>query len=310
MILPARTAPSVAINPHAGARPASTAVASADRRLVAGLGAAGGALVLIGSLLPWISLYAGLQTIAGTDGLNGRILAGLGAAAALLAATHLVRGDQATRWLLGIAGFAILALGGWLGIQLLQTGTVLAADPLLVSRLEPGLAVSLVGGSLLLATLFVPTRSLVAAEAPERRARSAAQFMLAAALAIAGAVHLALVPEHLAESIALGVGFLGAGLGQIGLAALTLRNPTAATLRLTLLLSAVSLITLAAAVTVGLPAVLHGSMADGSMAGGSMASGLVPAESLTDLGAITGMAEAIAVVLAVRLLRRVRPLEA
>lgn len=292
MIFPARTTASAVINAHAAVDSASTAGASADRRLVAGLGAAGGALVLIGSLLPWISLYAGLQTIAGTDGLNGRILGGFGVVAALLAVTHLVRGDQATRWLLGIAGFAILALGGWLGIQLLQTGAVMAADPLLVSRLEPGLAVSLLGGSLLLGTLFVPVRSLDAGEVPERQARSAAQFLLVAALAIAGVVHLALVSEHLSESIALGVGFLGAGLGQVGLAAMILRNPTDAALRLTLLLSAVSLVTLAAAVTVGLPALLHGSMT------GAFA----PAESLTDLGAITGSAEIIAVVLAFRLL--------
>ena len=282
--------------------PAASA-ALADRRLVAGLGAAGGVLALVGSVLPWISLYAGLQSIAGTDGLNGRILAGLGVAAALVAVAYAAHGGQATRWLLGIAGFAVLALGGWLGIQLLQTEALLAADPLLISRLEPGLAVSLVGGSLLLATLFVPARSLAAAEVPERRARSAAQFMLVAALAIAGVIHLALVSEHLRESIALGVGFIGAGVGQVGLAAIILRKPTIAALRIALLLSFFSLAVLAAAVTVGLPAFLHGSM-------GSMTGVLAPAESLSDLGAMTGAAEGIAVVLAFRLLRRARHLPA
>ncbi len=153
---------------------------------------------------------------------------------------------------------------------------------------------------MLLATLFVPARSLTAAEVPARRARSAAQFMLVASLAIAGVVHLALVSEHLSESIALGVGFLGAGLGQVGLAAIILRNPTTAALRLALLLSAVSLAALVAAVTVGLPALLHGSMSGG----------FAPAESLTDLGAITGAAEVIAVVLALRLMRRARQLPA
>lgn len=294
MIFPARTSAPGATIPDVRGPSANTPTASADRRLVAGIGAAGGALVVIGSVLPWISLYAGLQSIAGIDGLNGRILAALGGAAILLAVAHLVRGDHGTRWLLGIAGFAILALGGWLGIQLLQTGTVLAADPLLVSRLEPGLAVSLGGGALLLATLFVPARSLAGAVVPERRARSAAQFMLVASLAIAGVVHLALVSEHLRESIVLGIGFLGAGLGQVGLAALILRAPTTVPLRLALLLSVFSLVVLVGSVTVGLPAILHGSMAGE----------FEPAESLTDLGAITGAAEVIAVVLAVRLLRR------
>lgn len=300
MIFPARTSASGATIPDAREASASTSAASADRRLVAGLGVAGGALVVIGSALPWISLYAGLQSIAGTEGLNGRILAALGGVAIAVAVAHAIRGGQGSRWLLGIAGFAVLALGGWLGIQLLQTEAVLAADPLLVSRLEPGLAVALVGGSLLLATLFVPTRSPAAAEVPQRRARSAAQFMLVAALAIAGVVHLALVSEHLRESIVLGVGFLGAGLGQVGLAAITLRNPTTAVLRLTLVLSAVSLAALAAAVTVGLPALLHGSMSGG----------FAPAESLTDLGAITGAVEVIAVVLAFRLLRRAQQIPA
>lgn len=300
MISSARTSTSVPTIRDARDDSPSTPAAPADRRLVAGLGAAGGALTIIGSVLPWISLYAGLQSIAGTDGLNGRILAGLGVAAALVAVVHAVRGGQATRWLLGIAGFAVLALGGWLGIQLLQTEAVLAADPLLVSRLEPGLAVSLVGGSLLLATLFVPARSLAAAEVPERRARSAAQLMLVATLAIAGVVHLALVSEHLRESIALGVGFIGAGLGQVGLAAIILRSPSIAALRIALLLSTFSLAALAAAVTVGLPALLHGSMTGG----------FAPAESLTDLGAITGAAEVIAVVLTFRLLRRARQLPA
>lgn len=300
MIFPARTSASGATIPDAREASASTSAASADRRLVAGLGVAGGALVVIGSALPWISLYAGLQSIAGTEGLNGRILAALGGVAIAVAVAHAIRGGQGSRWLLGIAGFAVLALGGWLGIQLLQTEAVLAADPLLVSRLEPGLAVALVGGSLLLATLFVPAWSPAAAEVPQRRARSAAQFMLVAALAIAGVVHLALVSEHLRESIVLGVGFLGAGLGQVGLAAITLRNPTTAVLRLTLLLSAVSLAALAAAVTVGLPALLHGSMSGG----------FAPAESLTDLGAITGAVEVIAVVLAFRLLRRAQQIPA
>jgi len=296
MIFPARTAPSVAAIPHLREEPANTPAVSADRRLVAGLGAAGGALVVIGSLLPWISLYAGLQSIAGTDGLNGRILAGLGVAAALVAAAHAVRGRQGTRWLLGSAGFAVLALGGWLGIQLLQTGAALAEDPLLVARLEPGLAVALVGGSLLLSTLFMPVRSVAVAEATERRARSATQFILVASLAVAGVVHLALVSEHLRESIVLGVGFLGAGLGQVGLAAIILWNPTTAALRSALVLSIVSLVGLATAVTVGLPALLHGSMA----------AGFAPAESLTDLGAITGLAELIAVVTSIGLMRRAR----
>lgn len=294
MISPTRSTPSAAAMSAVRVPPASLAAGGGGRRLVAGLGAAGGALVVIGSLLPWVSLYAGLQSIAGTDGLNGRILAGLGVASALCALAHAAHGGPATRWLLGIAGFAVLAFGGWLGIQLLQTEALLAADPLLVARLEPGLAASLVGGALLLSTLFVPARSVAVTGEKQRRARSAAQFILVAALAVAGVVHLALVSEHLRESIALGVGFLGAGLGQIGLAVAILWKASTVALRSALLLSTASLAALAAAVTVGLPAFLHGSMTGV----------LAPAETLTDLGAITGAAEVIAVMLSARLLAR------
>lgn len=135
MISPTRGTPLAAALPAARVPSASPGAGGGDRRLVAGLGAAGGVLVVIGSLLPWLSLYAGLQSIAGTDGLNGRVLAGLGVAAALCAVAHAAHGGLATRWLLGVAGFAVLAFGGWLGIQLLQTEALLAADPLLVARL-------------------------------------------------------------------------------------------------------------------------------------------------------------------------------
>ncbi|HUQ79193.1 MAG TPA: hypothetical protein VM427_10045 [Patescibacteria group bacterium] len=298
MILPARTSASKASISNAPARSATSAAGSADRRLVAGLGVAGGALAIIGSLLPWVSLYAGLQTIAGTDGLNGRILAGLGGVAVLAAVAHAIRGGQGSRWLLGIAGFAVLVLAGWLGIQLLQTGAVLAADPLLVSHVEPGLVVSLVGGSLVLATLFAPDKSRADLGEPTTpMRRTAAQVALAAVLAVAGIVHLGLVSEHLEESIALGVGFLGVGLGQVILAGMLFRSRSRTSLWLALLLSVFSLAALGAAVTIGLPAFLHGPMAEA----------LGPVESLSDLGIITGLAELIAVALAVRLLRTARP---
>ena len=49
------------------------------RRLVGVLGMIGGALIVAGSLMPWLSLYAGLDPISGVEGLNGRVLIGAGA---------------------------------------------------------------------------------------------------------------------------------------------------------------------------------------------------------------------------------------
>jgi hypothetical protein len=47
-------------------------------------------------------------------------------------------------------------------------------------------------------------------------ARGAARLVLGAAAIGAGVIHLALVPEHLTEWVPLGVGFLAAGVAQVG----------------------------------------------------------------------------------------------
>lgn len=49
---------------------------------------------------------------------------------------------------------------------------------------------------------------------------------LAAALALAGLIHLALTPDHMAESTLFGLGFLAAGAMQLGLATLAVTRPT------------------------------------------------------------------------------------
>lgn len=52
-----------------------------------------------------------------------------------------------------------------------------------------------------------------------------ASGLLAAVLAAAGAIHLALMPEHLAESTVVGLGFWAAGIVQLALAGLVLVRP-------------------------------------------------------------------------------------
>ena len=48
---------------------------------------------------------------------------------------------------------------------------------------------------------------------------------LALVLAIAGMTHLVLVPDHVAESTLMGLGFVGAAVAELGLAALVLLRP-------------------------------------------------------------------------------------
>ncbi|MEX1172807.1 MAG: hypothetical protein WEG56_09370 [Chloroflexota bacterium] len=259
--------------------------------LVAGVG---GAMAVAGSALPWLSLYAGLQPISGLEGLNGRILMGLGLIALALSMAHLIRGGTTTRWLLAVTGFAIVALGGWLVIQMLQAAATTLADPLLVARIEPGLPIAIIGGSLVFATVFAPMPGQVAR--PESRPASrlsAMHLALVAALLLPGLIHIVLAPEHLQSSIALGLGFGVTGAAQVAIAWFVLRRRSRGWLVGALAVSLFSVAALVAAVTVGL-----------SLAGHGEATGLLgPVEVLDDVMSLTGIAEAAAVVLAARLLR-------
>lgn len=121
---------------------------STQERLVASAVVVGGVLIAIGAFLPWLSLFAGLDTLRGVIGLNGRLVAA-GGAVCLLAglrcwrrpAPRLQRAVAALAW--ALTGFAI-----WLTIQLLITYHELRANPLLVPRLGPGLFLVLAGSLL------------------------------------------------------------------------------------------------------------------------------------------------------------------
>ncbi len=124
--------------------------------------------------------------------------------------------------------------------------------------------------------------------------RSTGRFALAALLLFAGAVHLGVAPEHVEESLVLGLGFLATGIGQVALAPILLRSPPRTWLRLAAALSLFSLLALAAAVTVGLPMLPHGE-AMGPLG---------PVEKLEDIAAFTGFAELMATIVAIWLLVR------
>lgn len=119
-----------------------------QERLVASVAIVGGALVAIGSFLPWLSLFAGLHPLRGVIGLNGRVLAAGGALCVVAGiqywqrpALRLKRAVAALAW--ALTGFAI-----WLTIQLLSTYRELRTNPMLVPRLGPGLFLALMGSLL------------------------------------------------------------------------------------------------------------------------------------------------------------------
>lgn len=146
------------------AKPATTGAptrgvpnAAPSRRWPVALAATGGgAAVLVGAFLPWLTLFAGLRPYAGTDGPHGWVLAAGGAIGTLAGIAYRARGGAPLRWAIGRLGFALLAGAGWLAVNLVGAQRALAADPLLVAALGPGLFVALAGAGLLFATLFLP----------------------------------------------------------------------------------------------------------------------------------------------------------
>jgi hypothetical protein len=129
------------------------------RRLrIGGLAIFGGTTVMVGTLLPWVVMFAGLQRYPGIIGLHGRLLFGGGAAVVLGGTTFLVRGEPRLRWGLAGLGFALLAFASWLLIGAGLALEQLSNHPLMLARLGPGLIVVEVGAFLSFATVFLEYR--------------------------------------------------------------------------------------------------------------------------------------------------------
>lgn len=110
----------------------------------------GGALVCIGTALPWLSLFAGLQSYSGLVGVYGRVLFAGGMLAVFGGAALLVRGDRWLFMIVGALGFALTLFVSWLLLGLHATTRELSMHATLVARPGPGLFVGL-GGALLVA---------------------------------------------------------------------------------------------------------------------------------------------------------------
>jgi hypothetical protein len=84
--------------------------ARAWRRPAALVALAGATLVMAGAALPWLTLFAGLQRMAGLSGLNGRLLFAGGALAALLTLAAAWRPHAALRHATMAVGAALTGL--------------------------------------------------------------------------------------------------------------------------------------------------------------------------------------------------------
>ena len=111
---------------------------------------AGGMLVMIGAVLPWLTLYAGLQQYSGLIGLYGRTAFALGILACIAGAFAPAKWRPLLLPASAAAGIALLALGVWLYEGVLQI--VQRPDSaMVVPQSGSGLFVMMAGGALLVA---------------------------------------------------------------------------------------------------------------------------------------------------------------
>jgi hypothetical protein len=181
-------------------------------------------LMIAGGLLPWIVLFNGLTVVDGFS-LDGGLLAFLVVA---VVALLFVQARHGSVWILRpiaiVTASAVVAdslYSAWrISVYVGAPGpTGVLADP------SPGAGpyVFAAAGAVLVAA------AVIAPAAPRRMGgRIAALLTLALLLLVAASIHLILTPEHLGVSTLLGVGFLLAGLAQLGLAGFALSAPSRA----------------------------------------------------------------------------------
>ncbi|MEP6872572.1 MAG: hypothetical protein ABI939_12090, partial [Anaerolineaceae bacterium] len=100
----------------------------------------GGALVVAGALLPWLRVFAGLESFSGAHGLYGQALLGGGLAAVALGAIRGWRPTPSLRGSTALMGGALLALGGFALVQALAA--VHSLDGMILPSLGPGTSVA------------------------------------------------------------------------------------------------------------------------------------------------------------------------
>ena len=252
------------------------------------------AVVGAGALMPWVTVFHGLQPISGFR-LDGGDLAGVALASAAVTAAAKRHGGAKILRPLAATGAIIVVAGS---LNSAHRIAQFSADPgpagaLVAPSAGVGPLVMATGGITLLAAVLL-TR---ARQAPMSKGLRTRMF-LAAATFLAAWMHLLLTPQHLNESTLLGLGFLAAGIIQVALAFVVVERPSDGALSLLVMVNVALLAVWAYAVLVGLP------LGDGH--GHDAASGLVigSGEPIDLASAITKLAELGSLSIALILMRR------
>lgn len=256
-------------------------VGGRDRGSIA-LAAGGVGLAGMAMAVPWLTVFRGLQPLPGFV-LEGGPLGGiLLASAALLVVGRTFGGMQ---WLKPIA-FAAASLVAADAVLLQGRIAEYVANPGPAAPLTQPTA-GIGAGLLAMGSVLVALAALLApgSRAP-LRAGMLSRLVMATGLFVAGWIHLMLVPEHVAESEVLGLGFLASGVAQLVLAALVLWRARTWNLGAVMALNLTLIAIYAYAVLVGLPFgdfTEHGS--------GSVGLAVGAGERIDLLGALSKIAE-------------------
>jgi hypothetical protein len=175
----------------------------------------GGAAVVAGAALPWLSVFSGLDTYSGTLALNGRLLAAGGGAAIVLGLWYRVRARNGLQYAIGALGFALALFSAYLLAQLLLAYRSLQG--IFLPHLGPGVFLASAGALLIMASLFCDTRTAQHEQSSRLDARVATLISLSAG---AGTIHLAVASDHFHEWLLFGAFFVALGVAQIGWAVL------------------------------------------------------------------------------------------
>lgn len=203
------------------------------RRLPAAvIGLIGAGVLGYGVTQPWVSTFAGLLTQSGWDTRNGNLLFAGAILAGVLAVVSAVVSSPLVRWLLALTGFATVAFGGYLLIQL-YTATQTTQSMVFLGK-GPGLFISTAGAAIVFATIFLPMPGTATpststgtasdlgvmagstAVAPAEQSGSAWlrpigsfwRYPAAALAVVAGLAHVPVTPEHLNEAPYIGISFM------------------------------------------------------------------------------------------------------
>jgi len=127
-----------------------------DRRASA-FAVAGGVIIAVGAVLPWMSLFAGLQSYRGIAGLYGRLAFAGGVIAVIGGVVMLTRPHPRLRFAIGGLGVVLTLFALWVLMGLRATTQHLDRHPFLIPRPEPGLFV-VIAGALVMVPLLMPSR--------------------------------------------------------------------------------------------------------------------------------------------------------